>query len=48
MEYENYTFLEAVEMLATKAGVALPEQKYSYEDRKDKDIKTKLLEINKI
>ena len=47
MEYENYTFLEAVDMLAAKAGVSLPEQKYSRQDRIDKDIKTKLLEINK-
>ncbi|MCR5516786.1 MAG: DNA primase [Lachnospira sp.] len=47
MEYENYTFIEALEMLAQRAGVALPEQKFSREDQMDKDIKTKLLEINK-
>lgn len=25
MEYENYTFVEAVKMLADRAGIALPE-----------------------
>lgn len=48
MEYENYTFPEAVKMLADRAGVALPVMEYSGEDRRERDIKTKLLEINKI
>ena len=48
MEYENYTFLEAVKMLADRAGIALPVMEYSGEDRRERDIKTKLLEINKI
>ena len=29
MEYENYTFMEALQMLADRAGVALPKQEYS-------------------
>ena len=48
MEYENYTFPEAVKMLADRAGIALPVMDYSGEDRRERDIKTKLLEINKI
>ena len=48
MEYENYTFPEAVKMLADRAGIVLPVMEYSGEDRRERDIKTKLLEINKI
>ncbi len=48
MEYENYTFLEAVKMLADRVGMALPETDYSSEERKLKDMKARLLEINKI
>ncbi len=48
MEYENYTFPEAVKMLADRAGIALPVMEYSGEDRRERDIKTKLLEVNKI
>ena len=48
MEYENYTFPEAVKMLADRAGITLPVMAYSAEDRRERDIKTKLLEINKI
>ena len=48
MEYENYTFPEAVKMLADRAGISLPVMEYSGEDRRERDIKTKLLEINKI
>lgn len=48
MEYENYTFPEAIKMLADRAGIALPVMEYSGEDRRERDIKTKLLEINKI
>ena len=48
MEYENYTFLEAVKYLADKAGMQLPETSYSEEEKKNRDLKAKLLEINKI
>ena len=48
MYYENYTFLEAVKYLADKAGMQLPETSYSEEEKKNRDLKAKLLEINKI
>lgn len=48
MEYENYTFLEAVKYLADKAGMQLPETSYSEEEKKNRGLKAKLLEINKI
>lgn len=47
MEYENYTFLEALKYLADRAGVELPEPEYSGEARKRADTKALLLEINK-
>src|SRR5574344_1347609 len=48
MKYENYSFLEAVKMLANRAGVQLPEAEYSEEERRRADLKTKILEINKL
>lgn len=47
MKYENMTFTEAVKFLADKAGVNLPEQEYSAEEKKKADIKSKLLDIHK-
>ncbi len=47
MEYENYSFPEAVKFLAEKAGVDLPEIEYSEEVKKKEGKKTTLLEINK-
>ena len=47
MEYENYTFQEALKYLADRAGVELPEAEYSKEARKRADQKAILLEINK-
>ncbi len=47
MEYENYTFMEALKHLAERAGVALPEQEYSQEARRQSDLKGRLLEANK-
>lgn len=47
MEYENYTFQEAVKVLADRAGVALPEIEYSAEAKKADSRRAKLLEINK-
>ena len=41
MEYENYTFPEAVKMLGERAGMELPETDYS-QRQKDRDIKTRL------
>ena len=48
MEYENMTFLEAVKLLGDRAGMTLEETSYSEQEQKNRDIKTKLLEINKI
>lgn len=47
MKYENYTFQEAIKMLAERAGVNLPEIEYSEEAKRKEDKRTKLLEINK-
>ena len=48
MEYENYTFAEAVKMLAERAGVNLPEIEYSEEVKRKESRKSRLLEINKV
>ena len=48
MEYENFTFLEAVKSLADRVGMELPEISYSQKEQQERDLKTKLLEINKI
>ena len=47
MEYENYSFPEALKMLSDRAGVKLLEQEYSKEARKQQDLKTQILELNK-
>lgn len=48
MEYENYTFQEAVKALADRAGVTLPEAEYSKEAKERADLKATLLHINKL
>ncbi len=47
MEYENYTFVEALEALAQRAGIELPKLEYSKEAKEQADMKSLLLEINK-
>ena len=47
MQYENYTFQEAVKYLADRAGISLPEQEMTREDRRNADLRAALLEINK-
>lgn len=47
MQYENYTFGEAMEALAERAGVDLPKQEYSAAQRQEADRRARLLEINK-
>lgn len=47
MEYENLTFVEAMQELAKRAGVALPEQEYSPQMKKEADRRQRLLEVNK-
>ena len=47
MEYENYTFSEALKHLADRAGVELPKIEYSREVREKAEQRAELLEINK-
>ena len=47
MEYENYTFGEALKHLADRAGVELPKIEYSREVREKAQERAELLEINK-
>ena len=47
MEYENYTFGEALKHLADRAGVELPQIEYSKEVREKAQERAELLEINK-
>lgn len=48
MEYENYSFVEAVKYLADRAGITLPEVEYSKEAKAQADLKATLLEINRL
>lgn len=48
MKYENYSFQEAVQFLAGRAGVELPKEEYSKEAKARADLKSVLLEINKL
>ena len=48
MEYENYTFLEALRFLAERAGIELPEEEYSKEAKERADLRATLLEMNKL
>ena len=47
MQYENFTFGEAMEVLADKAGVALPKYEMNEAQKKEADKKQRLLDINK-
>ncbi len=46
MKYENYSFTEAVQNLAEKAGVKLPVGEYTAEEKKRADLKMQLLQVN--
>jgi len=48
MEYENYTFQEALQSLADRAGVTLPKMEYSKEAREQAELRSRLLEVNKL
>ena len=48
MEYENYTFVEAVKALAQRAGITLPEAEPSAQEKKEASLRQRLLEINKL
>ena len=47
MEYENLSFIEAVQYLAGRAGIELPKEEYSKEAKEKADKRAVLLEINK-
>lgn len=47
MKYENISFPEAVKELADRAGIELPEPKYSEEYKRRESKRSQLLEINK-
>lgn len=47
MKYENYSFQEALKVLADRAGIKLPEANYSEEARKRNNQRAELLAINK-
>lgn len=48
MEYENYSFGEALSHLADRAGVELPKIEYSREAKEKAEQRAALLEINKL
>lgn len=47
MEYENFSFPEALKMLAERAGVNLPEQQYTKEQRQKENYKVLLKDMNR-
>lgn len=47
MQYENFTFKEAMETLADKAGIELPKQEMTQAQKREADRRSRLLEINK-
>ncbi len=48
MEYENYSFMEAVKVLADRAGIALPEVEETPQQKKEAGLRQTLLDINKL
>ena len=47
MQYENYTFQEALQALAQRAGIELPKQEMSEGARREADRRARILEVNK-
>ena len=47
MQYENFTFQEAMESLAERVGVELPKQEMTSAQKREADRRTRLLEVNK-
>ena len=47
MQYENFTFGEAMQSLADRVGIELPQQEMTTAQRREADRRTRLLEINK-
>ena len=48
MEHENFTFPEALEALAERAGVDLPKQEMSAEAKRQADTRTRIKDMNKL
>ncbi len=48
MEYENYSFVEALQYLADRAGMELPKEEASKELKAQTELRSTLLEINKL
>lgn len=48
MEYENYSFKEALESLADRVGMELPKEEESKEARAQAELRVTLLKINKL
>ncbi len=48
MQYENYTFQEALELLAQRVGIELPKKEMTAEQRKAADRRARILEVNKL
>jgi DNA primase len=48
MQYENFTFQEALQSLADRVGIELPKQEMSAAQRQQADRRAKILEVNKI
>ena len=46
MEYENYSFPEAMESLAERAGITLPKQEMTAKQKQEENLRSTLLEIN--
>ena len=47
MNFENLTFKEAIEELAPKCGVTLPQREMTYQEKQRADKRSRLFEINK-
>ncbi len=47
MKYENYSFPEAVKVLADRVGVELPRMEYSKEQKERENKRARLLEVNR-
>ena len=48
MKYENYSFQEALQVLADRAGIRLPEQEQSPQQKREQDLRQSILQVNKM
>ncbi len=48
MQYENYSFQEAVQYLADRAGITLPEPEEDPQARRMQDLRRRILEVNRM